>query len=143
MPRSSTPRLAIPRIEAASRQPVWRQLCVAWLLAICACGAQAMPEPAKVRCGWFENPTPANAWLTDRDGDWIIAVQGGHQGNGDWPAFPHARWVRTNGNYGYGCACIKLLADPQTGLVQGIVSSYSLPLQSCRKDRALTEPHRD
>lgn len=64
---------------------------VAWLLAMSACSAQAIPELAKVRCGWFENPTPANAWLTDRDGDWIIPVQGGHQANGDWPAFPRER----------------------------------------------------
>ncbi|MGO4778074.1 DUF4087 domain-containing protein, partial [Lysobacter sp. 2RAB21] len=28
------------------------------------------------RCGWFVNPSPANAWLIDRDGEWIIATQG-------------------------------------------------------------------
>jgi hypothetical protein len=31
----------------------------------------------ETRCGWFSNPTPANIWLYDRDGDWTIGVQGG------------------------------------------------------------------
>lgn len=29
------------------------------------------------RCGWVDNPTPANWWLTDRDGEWVIGVPGG------------------------------------------------------------------
>lgn len=32
-------------------------------------------EKAEVRCGWFSNPTPANASLHDRDDEWIIGVQ--------------------------------------------------------------------
>ena len=28
------------------------------------------------RCGWLENPTPGNYWLTDKDGDWTISTQG-------------------------------------------------------------------
>jgi len=31
----------------------------------------------ETRCGWFSNPTPANAWLWDREAEWIIGVQGG------------------------------------------------------------------
>ncbi len=44
-----------------------------------ACLALPAHAAAKVerRCGWFENPTPANATLTDRDGTWEIASQGG------------------------------------------------------------------
>jgi hypothetical protein len=141
MAKSFMRQSAILHVEAVFRN--WRQACVALLLATSVCGAQGEAEPAKLRCGWFENPTPANAWLTDRDGDWIIAVQGGHQASGDRPVFPRARWVRTNGNYGYGCACMKLVADPQTGFVQEIVSSYPLSLKICRTDRALTEPSRD
>lgn len=112
------------------------------LAALCAAGARAEPAAvaAKLRCGWFENPTPANAWLTDRDGEWTIGVQGGHQAEGDWPVFPRSRWVHTNGHYGYGCACMKVLADPETRLASRILSSSSRPLASCRKDRALTEP---
>jgi Protein of unknown function (DUF4087) len=34
----------------------------------------------ETRCGWLSNPTPANVWLYDRTGEWIIGLQGGHQG---------------------------------------------------------------
>ena len=130
MPASAT------RPEPRSR---WCGLALAALVATPALAA----EPAVQRCGWFENPTPANAWFTDRDGEWIVGVQGGHQADGDWPVFPRYRWVRTNGNYGYGCACLKLVADAATGEVSRIVSSRSLPLARCRADRALKEPKAD
>src|SRR5437868_13194364 len=62
------------------------------------------------RCGWLSNPTPANISLFDRDGEWIFGVQGGYQveGDWDWPAFGARDWVKTNGNYGYGCACFDM-----------------------------------
>src|SRR6266536_2441789 len=41
----------------------------------------------ETRCGWFSNPTPANAWLWDREGEWIIGVQGDFQAEGEWPYF--------------------------------------------------------
>jgi Protein of unknown function (DUF4087) len=104
-------------------------------------GVQAQAGEAAVqRCGWFENPTPANAWFTDRDGEWIVGVQGGPQAEGDWPEFPRYRWVRTNGSYGYGCACMTVEADAATGQVSRIVASRSRPLSRCRADRALKEP---
>ena len=33
--------------------------------------AESKPE---TRCGWFSNPTPANAWLTDKNGEWLFSV---------------------------------------------------------------------
>ena len=30
------------------------------------------PAGAERRCGWLSNPTPANYWLSDRDGEWTI-----------------------------------------------------------------------
>lgn len=102
--------------------------------------ASAPPAEGVLRCGWFENPTPGNAWLTDRDGLWLIAAQGGHQAEGDWPRFSAQRWVRTNGHYGYGCACLRMVADPVEQSVQRIFSASSRPLQQCRRDKALKEP---
>src|SRR5260370_26458049 len=75
-----------------------------------------MPGPSsdkgfETRCGWFSNPTPANIWLYDRDGEWTIGVQGGYQVEGDWPwpVFKRGQWVAPNaGDYGYGCLCIRL-----------------------------------
>src|SRR5882724_2620480 len=92
----------------------------------------------ETRCGWFTNPTPANAWLYDRNGEWIIGTQGGHQAEGDWPTFKPRQWVHTNGSsYGYGCACLLLRVNKQTHEVVEIKSSQARSLRQCRKDPAL------
>jgi hypothetical protein len=102
--------------------------------------ASAQQDGLETRCGWFSNPTPANAWLADKDGEWIIGVQGGRQADGDWPDFKPAEWVRTNGNYGYGCACLRVKADRKTLDILEIKSAHARPLSACRRDRALKEP---
>lgn len=93
----------------------------------------------ETRCGWFSNPTTANIWLYDRDGEWTIGVQGGYQveGDWDWPDFKPGQWVKTNGNYGYGCACLQTRVDNETHHVLEIKSSRALPLATCRQDRSL------
>ena len=91
----------------------------------------------ETRCGWFSNPTPANASLHDRDGEWIIGVQGGHQAEGDWPDFGPKQWVETNVHYGYGCACLQLSVNKETHEVLEIKSAHARPLTACRRDRAL------
>jgi hypothetical protein len=95
---------------------------------------------AKLRCGWYENPTPGNIWFTDKDGEWTLSVQGGHQAEGNLPKFGAKRWVRTNGNYGYGCACIKIIEDKEKHLVVRLLSGAARPLKTCRNDPTLTEP---
>lgn len=93
------------------------------------------------RCGWLSNPTPANFWLDDKDGQWIIGVQGGHQAKGaDIPEFPDSQWVQTNGSYGYGCACLKGTFSTRTKKVQYIKSATVRTLSACRKDKMLKEP---
>lgn len=94
----------------------------------------------EMRCGWFDNPTPSNISLYDRDGEWIIGVQGGYQveGDWDWPVFKPRQWVSTNaGSYGYGCACMHLRVDRQTHRVLEIKSSRARSLAACRKDQSL------
>lgn len=91
------------------------------------------------RCGWFVNPTPGNAWLIDRDGEWIIGTQGGNQAEGDWPSFKNSQWVKTNGNYGYGCACMNVTANSEKE-VSEIKNAKAQALSICRKDRSLKEP---
>jgi len=125
-----------------------RLMLMVGLLSMVLIGASA-PPPAPVaiqspsfetRCGWFVNPTPGNIWLDDRDGEWIIGVQGGHQVEGDWPwpAFKRGQWVRTNaGSYGYGCACLQLRVNKQTQEVLEIKSSQPRSLAQCRRDPAL------
>ncbi|HEX8495491.1 MAG TPA: DUF4087 domain-containing protein [Pyrinomonadaceae bacterium] len=94
----------------------------------------------ETRCGWLDNPTPANLSLFDRDGEWIIGVQGGHQVEGDWewPTFRPRQWVSTNaGSYGYGCACLQLRVDKETHKVLEIKSARARLLSVCRRDRSL------
>jgi hypothetical protein len=100
----------------------------------------AQAQRLETRCGWFQNPTPANAWLNDRDGRWIIGVQGGYQAMGDWPNIPDNQWVRTNGNYGYGCACMKVVANKPKKQISQIAAASARPLAACRRDPALQEP---
>ena len=99
-------------------------------------GASAA-ERFETRCGWFSNPTPANASLHDRDDEWIIGVQGGHQAEGDWPSFGPKQWVETNGHYGHGCACLSVEVDRESGRVLQITSARARPLSACRRDKAL------
>jgi hypothetical protein len=92
---------------------------------------------SEMRCGWFSNPTPANVSLYDRDAEWIIGVQGGHQADGDWPDFGPGQWVETNGHHGYGCACMRVQTNSRTHEVSKIESAQARPLSACRKDAAL------
>ena len=100
------------------------------------------PAGAERRCGWLSNPTPANYWLSDRDGEWTIMVQGGYQAEG-WEEMSDmtARgWIRTNGNYGYGCACMTVRTDRRTMRVTRLYSATPVPLRQCRNDRTLRRP---
>ena len=121
-------------------------LCTCLALLMVGAATVAMPAtaaPTQRRCGWFENPTPANAWLRDRDGLWIISTQGGgSQAEGEWPSFSDRQWIRTNGSYGYGCACMTVTVDRANQTITRIVSSTPLPLSRCRRDKALQEPER-
>jgi hypothetical protein len=96
---------------------------------------------AETRCGWVINPTPANWWLNDADGEWTIGVQGGYQASGaDLPDFGK-QWVVTNGSsYGYGCACMNVTTNKKEMKVSTIKSVKVRPLSACRKDKKLKEP---
>jgi len=99
----------------------------------------------ETRCGWFTNPTPANIWRYDREAEWTIGVQGGHQVPGDWPwpKFKRGQWVVTNaGDHGYGCACLQLRVNRQTRQVLEIKTSRARPLTQCRQDAALKKWNR-
>jgi hypothetical protein len=93
------------------------------------------------RCGWLSNPTPANWWLTDSQGQWILGTQGGDQAPGmdDMPDMSTAGWVETNGHYGYGCACMTIDSDSE-GKVTRIADASPKPLKQCQADRKLPKP---
>ncbi len=107
------------------------------LASACVAGPVSMPQ---TRCGWFDNPTPGNAWLHDRDGEWTIATQGTYEADGDWPKFKDSQWVRVNGPHGYGCACINAVVNASTRQVVSMSSARARPLSACRADRSLAKP---
>lgn len=117
-----------------------------WGLVLMAAGScvAAVPHAApgvENRCGWFDNPSPGNASLIDRDGEWVVAQQGDFEAKGRWPAFGRSLWVRTgNGSAGHGCVCMTLKTDKDAQRVREILSSRPQPLKRCRSDRKLTEP---
>ena len=103
--------------------------------------AQPSPRPpGDLRCGWYDNPTPGNHWLTDRDGEWTLGEQGGYQvpGLDDLGNMARGGKVYTNGSYGYSCACMRVDVDWQTRRVTRVYSARSIPLSRCRNDRALS-----
>ena len=103
--------------------------------------AAAVPAKGVRRCGWLSNPTPANWWLTDSQGQWILSTQGADQAPGmdDMPDMSTAGWVETNGHYGYGCACMTITADPE-GKVTRVEDPAPKPLKQCKADRKLPKP---
>lgn len=93
------------------------------------------------RCGWYSNPTPGNHWINDKDGEWIIGTQGGNQAEGDYPPeFSDDQWVKTNGYYGYGCACLRVIVDRKEKRIVKVISGNAKPLSACRNDPALSDP---
>lgn len=93
---------------------------------------------AERRCGWFDNPTPGNLWLHDRDGEWTIAVQGmgGARGWDDFDYSPGEQ-VSTNRTYGLACGCLTGTTDRRARRVRTVTAFTPLPLRRCRADPAL------
>jgi len=105
------------------------------LLAIShASGALA----AENRCGWVENPTPGNWWLTDADGQWTIMTQGNYEAGGmeNIGDISAGDYVATNGNYGYACGCMRVDTDGEGAITQ-IYSFRQLSIGKCENDGAL------
>lgn len=108
-------------------------------IAILLAAVLGTAAQAETRCGWLHNPTPANWWLIDAAGEWLIGAQGGYQAPGldNTPDFSAGEWVETNGYYGYGCACMNVTTDSRSMRITRIRSARSVPLRQCRNDRNL------
>lgn len=105
---------------------------------ICGLALTNGANASEKRCGWFDNPTPANAWLTDKDGEWIIAMQMGYQAEGDWPTALKGEMIYSgNASYGYNCACLEVETDSTKKRIIKIISTEPKTLATCRNDRAL------
>ncbi|WP_322081291.1 DUF4087 domain-containing protein [Burkholderia sp. BCC1972] len=122
-----------------------RARCAMWVLGAALAlttAAEAAAAPVK-RCGWLENPTPANWWLVDKDGSWTLSTMGNEPvpGLDEMPDMSTQGWVVTNaGEHGYGCACLDLEIDPHSREVTRIVAAKPLPLKRCKADKTLPAP---
>jgi hypothetical protein len=127
------------RAEAAAETPSANE--AAAVSAPVAAPTIATAAKEARRCGWLVNPTPANWWLTDRQGQWILGTQGADQAPGmdEMPDMSTAGWVETNGHYGYGCACMTITADGD-GRVTRVADAQPKPLKQCQADRSLPKP---
>ena len=125
----------------------WKQLArsAAILLALTAIGAApatdsaASTKPVKL-CGWIRNPTPANWWLVDRAGQWLISRQGGYEAEGldAVPDLSGPRWIVTNGSsYGYGCGCVTADIDRKAMTITRIYVMKQRAISACRADKKL------
>lgn len=119
-------------------------ICVACTLSIANIARAEATEPAKeTRCGWFDNSSPGNISLIDKDGEWTIGIQGGYQLQDDWPwpKFKKSEWVATNsGSHGHGCVCLKVVVNKTTEEIVHIYSAKTQALSVCRNDHNLVEP---
>ncbi len=95
---------------------------------------------AETRCGWIDNPTPGNWWLTDADGPWTLATLGGDAvpGMENMPDLTTRDWVARNGSHGYGCACALLVTRESDRKVLMIGWVKQLSLQTCNSDPKLS-----
>lgn len=112
-------------------------------ILITSFGTHAVAGTRGSRCGWLQNPTPANWWLDDKDGSWTLSVMGDSPvpGFDDLPDMTSGDWVVTNaGGHGYGCACIDMDVDKGTGKALRLYSAKLLPLKRCKTDRSLPPP---
>jgi hypothetical protein len=110
---------------------------------------QSAPAGSEKRCGWVVNPTPGNLWLIDGgqrwNTGWLVSSQGGYRASGIdvLPDMTTRGWVKTNGNYGYGCGCMQVRVDRRNRQIARVYSGQPAPLGQCRADRSLPRPPRN
>jgi hypothetical protein len=101
--------------------------------------ASAAGGASAERCGWLANLTPGDWWLVDRDATWTISQQGdADQGLLDkLPGFEPKEFVATQGDYGYGCACLSVTTSAADRRITAIAGGKIEPLSTCKADKAL------
>ena len=57
--------------------------------------------------------------------------------------FPKADFIKTNGDYGYGCACITVDADDKVKKISTIYQFRVVPIKQCKNDNALKRKTED
>ena len=109
------------------------------LYLVAAALAAGTPAKAERRCGWLDNPSPANLWLVDRHGEWLITQQGGYRARGsdEMPDMSTLGQVTEGENHGSSCACMVVTTDRARSRITRVLSARPVPLRQCRSDRRL------
>lgn len=127
------------------------KLLMSLLVLILSASAQAgftlsKSPAARNICGWIDNPTPGNYWITDSVGEWTISAMNGYHAQGDVaPQDDDNEFVKTNGYYGYYCGCVKATTTDSRAhgrRIAKIFSSRVLPLSKCLNDAKLISTFR-
>ena len=90
---------------------------------------------AEQRCGWVENPTPANYFFVDEEETWTLALQGGYQAPG-MQNLPELTLVN-EGTGRAACACLDLVVSQEKRRVEEVVAATSKPIAECQNNAAL------
>jgi Protein of unknown function (DUF4087) len=99
---------------------------------------EAATGPAKLRCGWWDNPTPGNVFFTDRDGDWTFAMQAMYEAEGRfWVDYKPAEGAPRGASHEHVCVCGRMQLDPDSRLARSVTDLHARPLKACRTDPAL------
>jgi hypothetical protein len=107
---------------------------------IVLCAAAQTATAAENRCGWLHNPTPGIWWLVDRHASWTLREQGPEDGPDGMDLIPDISerdYRKTNGNYGYACACMTVETNSGQQRITKILSVRQLPLSKCDRDKSL------
>jgi hypothetical protein len=111
------------------------------MTALVLVSSSGIAQAAENRCGWIQNPTPRNWWLQDRDATWTIMTQGPDEEEPEGmdliPDISEREFVKTNGYYGYACACMSVETDAADERITKILSFKQLKLSQCRNDKSL------
>lgn len=135
-------RVKLTGVATIAMAALWGAATLPSLASSHATASSVAPGQRVNLCGWIHNPTPANWWLTDSLGQWVLGTQGSEQvpGMDKIPDLSEKQWVATNGSYGYGCGCMNATVDRKNKRVLQVHSFKQKPLAVCRADRKLPKP---
>jgi hypothetical protein len=113
-------------------------------VAIFSLGLTTAAPASEKRCGWYENPSPANLSLQDKEANWNITSMGEAAGpnaadSDKAPDFNERQFVH-QGPHGYGCACLVVDTDKKSERITRVYSGTVLPISKCRADKSLPPP---
>ncbi|MCS6960762.1 MAG: DUF4087 domain-containing protein [Pseudanabaenaceae cyanobacterium SKYGB_i_bin29] len=106
--------------------------------------APLFAQPIERRCGWLENPSLGEWYLTDRLATWEIARPNGFNARGveNIRITSERDFVYTKRNYGYTCACMDVTTTrfDTTWRITSIRNFRQQSLKQCLEDPDLPRP---